>query len=246
MTWAVVPLKRLALSKTRLSAVLTPTERRALVLAMVEDLLTVLAGDSRLDGITLISDDPVAVGLADRYDVEWLRESDLGGGGLNASLSAARELLGQRGVEQLMVLHSDLPLLRGTDIGDLLQAYDRPGVDVVLAPDLAGLGTNVLLLPVVPALRLHYGVGSCPAHQRAAAALGLRLRLLQRESTGLDVDDPADLLRVRRSLRQRSQQGHAATRCSRLLLAADLDRRLSSRETGGPVLHQLEEQYDAN
>ena len=41
--WAVVPVKELDQAKERLAAVLTPEGRRALMLAMLEDVLAALA-----------------------------------------------------------------------------------------------------------------------------------------------------------------------------------------------------------
>ena len=241
MIWAVAPLKNLVSGKTRLSGVLAPSERHALAKAMAEDLLSVLVGNRMLEGILLISDDPSAERIARKYAIEWLEDVRPGGSGLNDAVAAARELLRQRGVQDLIVLHSDLPLLQPADIDDLLHLYAQPGVDVVIAPDLAGMGTNILLMPMAPALDLHYGGDSCPAHQRAAAALNLQVRLLHRESTGLDVDSPGDLLHVYHRL----QEGESASHCSRLLLAADVARRLAVMERGGLGLDPLEEQHGA-
>ena len=46
--WALLPLKRFSSAKQRLAGVLTPTERRALVLAMASDVLATLAAVSAL------------------------------------------------------------------------------------------------------------------------------------------------------------------------------------------------------
>ena len=53
--WAVVPVKELDRAKERLAAVLPPERRRALMLAMLEDVLTALAATPGLDGLAVVT-----------------------------------------------------------------------------------------------------------------------------------------------------------------------------------------------
>ena len=58
MTVAVVPFKNLDGAKVRLSQRLTLSERRALVLAMLEDVLAALSGAAGLSGILVVTCEP--------------------------------------------------------------------------------------------------------------------------------------------------------------------------------------------
>jgi 2-phospho-L-lactate guanylyltransferase (CobY/MobA/RfbA family) len=55
--YAVVPVKKLGVSKRRLSTVFTPQERKQLTLAMLEDVLAALKA-SAVDKILVIGEDP--------------------------------------------------------------------------------------------------------------------------------------------------------------------------------------------
>lgn len=200
MAWALLPLKDLVQAKSRLSGVLASHERRALAQAMVEDVLAALAGSACLEGTLLVSDDPGAELLAHRYGIDLLPEASLGVSGLNAVLDAACEWLAARGADVIAIVHGDLPLLTAAELDQLLAAQSAGGADVVIAPDRRDDGTNVMIFSPRRRPAFHYGVGSCRAHQRAAADAGLGCRLLRLPGAGLDVDAPADLLDLRRRL----------------------------------------------
>jgi 2-phospho-L-lactate/phosphoenolpyruvate guanylyltransferase len=65
--WAVVPVKELDRAKQRLAALLSPKLRRALMLAMLDDVLAALAATSGLAGIGVVTVDAAASRLAMSY-----------------------------------------------------------------------------------------------------------------------------------------------------------------------------------
>jgi 2-phospho-L-lactate guanylyltransferase len=229
MVWAILPLKDLVKAKSRLAGILAPHERRALVQAMAEDVLTILAGHPGLRGVLLVSDDPSAEMLACKYALDWVAETQLGCSGLNGAVGAATDYLAARGAQRVMVLHGDIPLLQTEDVTALLALFERPDVDLVIGPDLAGTGTNVMLFPVAKRPHFYYGDNSCDKHQRAGRALGHAVSLLQSTGIGLDVDTPADLL----LLRERLRAGALAPNSAALLLDTSIGRRLAALERAG-------------
>jgi 2-phospho-L-lactate/phosphoenolpyruvate guanylyltransferase len=86
--WALLPLKRFSAAKQRLAGVLSPSERRSLVLAMASDVLDTLSlllkpgttepggfeGAARLEGIAVLSAEPEAEELARRYGARFIAE----------------------------------------------------------------------------------------------------------------------------------------------------------------------------
>ena len=241
MVWAILPLKDLVKAKSRLAGVLAPHERRALVQAMVEDVFTVLSDLRCLQGTLVVSDDPSAELLAQKYALEWIAEKQLGRPGLNGAVAAACDFLAGRGARDIMVLHGDIPLLQEKDIAALVSLYQKIDVDMVIGPDLAGTGTNVMIFPLQARPAFHYGDHSCQAHQQAGRALGLRVSLLSGTRFGLDVDSPADLLKLYHRLRA----GERAPHSTALLLDTDIAQRLSLMEYGGLGLEPADENYDA-
>lgn len=222
MVWVILPLKDLVQAKSRLSGVLAPFERRALAQAMVEDVLEVLGRVAGLGGVLLVSDDPAAELLAHRYEVDLVEERHLGCQGLNDAVDSATAFLRARGVEHVMVIHSDLPLLQESDVLAVLRAYREQGSGILIAPDRVGTGTNVMVFPTEMTPEFQYGEGSCQAHCASAAARGLRVGLLQRERLQWDVDNPADVIELWQTLCSNPGTSH----CARVLCEGDIGRRL--------------------
>lgn len=192
MVQALVPLKDLVQAKTRLAGLLTPSERRALAQAMLEDVLAVLAAHPEVAGITLLSDDPGAYLLAAQFGAAHWAESELGCRGLNAVVaSASARLLAQRG-QPVLLVHADLPRLSGADISAVLAAK-RDGVGLVVGSDRHGSGTNILCFDAAGVPEFCFGADSCARHLEAARRQGIPARVLQRSGIGLDVDEPGDL-----------------------------------------------------
>ncbi len=221
--WALLPMKDLVQAKTRLGGVLASHERRALAQAMAEDVLTALTGSAALTGVLLISDDPGADMLAAKYGVDWLPESALDASGLNKVVTAGCAVLRARGVESVMVVHSDLPLLTPATVDDALATFEERDVALLLVPDRRLEGTNMLLAHTSGLPVFHYGCGSFAAHQRAARAQGLACDEQRLAGAALDVDQPADLIDAWRRL----MDGAAAGTHTRAFLGrSDIARRL--------------------
>ena len=123
MLWALVPLKELTLSKQPLETVLEPNERQGLALAMARDVLTVLRQNSAIDGVLLVSRTPEAQQLSKDCGVELFaesRNSDLS----EALTQASRFVVRERGAAATLVVPSDVPLIRDSDIQAVLNQRD--------------------------------------------------------------------------------------------------------------------------
>lgn len=198
--WVVVPLKGFASAKQRLAGVLNDSERQQLARAMIADVLAVLSAHPGISGVVLVADEPAAEWLARYHDVTLLREVELGVRGLNPILTAALDRLAQRGVDEVIVMHGDLPLLSSADIDTLLDAHRQRAEDTAVGvTDRDGIGTNALVLRLPLAWPLAFGTDSWKQHQRNAGAAGMRLVAVDARSLELDIDLPADLLDVQRA-----------------------------------------------
>ena len=189
---ALVPLKDLVQAKTRLAGLLDPSQRRALAQAMVEDVLAVLAAHPEITRTTLVSDDPGAGLLAERYGVDYVPEASLGCRGLNAVVQCASELLLAKDESPLLVLHGDLPLLSCDDISVVLKAQ-RQLNGLVVACDRQGKGTNLLAFDASCAPRFCFGPDSRARHLAWAHSVAIPAKVLRRPGIALDIDEAADL-----------------------------------------------------
>lgn len=189
-TWAIVPIKPLNRSKSRLSSVLTIKQRAALSREMFERTLTTLRGVPGIDTTLVISRDSGALSLARQLGAQTLQER--GESELNASLTMATRVAIERGATGVLLVASDIPLLQAEDVENMLNLGKHPPV-VVIAADRRNEGTNAMLVRPPVLFRYTYGVGSLNRHREAALAAGAEVHIYQSLTTGLDVDIPADL-----------------------------------------------------
>ena len=109
MTIAVVPVKELGAAKGRLSARLAPRERRELVLAMLEDVLTALSETRGLSGVIVVSREPEIASMASRFRAEVLEEPIHPGDGYTHAVEHAIKELDRRGEPAVLTVPGDVP-----------------------------------------------------------------------------------------------------------------------------------------
>ncbi|MFB3887864.1 MAG: 2-phospho-L-lactate guanylyltransferase [Candidatus Bathyarchaeia archaeon] len=188
--FAVVPVKSLGVSKRRLSALLSPQERKLLTLAMLEDVVRVLQA-SVVRETVVVSNDPDVHEVAARFGVRYLSAAH---SGLNPAIEEATELCVQSQAESVLVIPADVPLLKPRDI-DCTVGLGSDGETVVLSPSSTG-GTNVLFRKPPNAIAANFGPRSFVNHFREARRRGLRVRFFYSVGTGTDIDSAEDLKKL--------------------------------------------------
>ena len=155
--WAVVPVKELDRAKERLAPVLPPERRRALMLAMLEDVLTALAATAGLSGLAVVTVDAAACRLAARYGARIIETGARDGH--SGAVAAAARLLAVEGSSGMLTLPGDIPLVTPAEITQLLAAHRpsrQPARDQVqIWPVPLALRQA---LPVLPLALRHAGV----------------------------------------------------------------------------------------
>jgi 2-phospho-L-lactate guanylyltransferase len=193
MIAALVPVKALRQSKSRLRPVLSDEQRQALVMAMLEDVLRLLAGVSAIATTAVVSPDVEVLAFARRLGAQAIREPPRPRG-LNAALTFASDVLCGQGASGLLVLPVDVPLASAADIEAILDRIDA-NPSIVLCPSRSG-GTNALALRPLGIIPFRFGQRSSAAHQREARARGLPITVLPLPSLALDIDRPGDLAAI--------------------------------------------------
>lgn len=192
--WALIPIKGFARGKSRLSEVLAPQERAQLARTLFEHVVQVLRECPDIDAIAAVSDSSEARAHAESLGVLALCDAE-GNRGLADVVNAALQALELRGASSVVVCMSDLPNLTVEDLAAVVRALHHR--DVVLVPDLARRGTNVIA--VKPATVLPSCLGhedSLERHRARAGELGLRVSVQLSNGIGFDVDRPVDLERL--------------------------------------------------
>ena len=189
-TWAIVPVKPLYRSKSRLSQVLSPAEREELSRTMLEHTLEVLSTCEGIHGVLVVSRDPAALAVAREYGVNTVQES--GSPELNDALERASQVVTAWGAKRVLILPSDLPLVTLADLQSLL-ANGHHVRQVVVAPDRREDGTNALLMKPPGLFEFAFGIGSFSRHLQRAAAAEAIVSEYRSDSLALDIDLPEDL-----------------------------------------------------
>jgi 2-phospho-L-lactate/phosphoenolpyruvate guanylyltransferase len=184
---AVVPVKRLSVSKRRLSAVFNPEERKLLTLAMLENVLAALK-ESVVTETVVVSEDAVVHEVAKKFGFSHFSAS---GAGLNSDIEEASQWCLQKQARSVLVLPADLPLVSPQDIDTIVKlGSEKPSI--VLSPSQNG-GTNALYQNPPNLIPVCFGPKSFVNHYRAACSKGITLRMYYSLGTALDIDSVEDL-----------------------------------------------------
>ena len=205
MRVALIPVKELRQAKERLRPALADDARRALVLAMLGDVIEAALTSAALDLVAVVSRDAGVLSKAEAAGATGVKEpSDVGG--LNAALEQARRRFPE--ARELVVLPGDLPLALPEEVRQLVSAAaGGPALALVCSRDG---GTNALALSPPGLVPFRFGPDSARRHEDEALLRGVHPLRLSLPSLRLDVDTPADLALVE-ELRERCRPGTAAT-----------------------------------
>lgn len=190
---AVVPVKDLRGTKSRLAPILNPGARAGLTLYMMGRVVNAIRA-SGVEDVCVVSPDRIVLNEAQgRGATPLLQESR----GLNPALEEGRRRALELGASMLLVFPADLPLLEEEDVRAVLEASE--GRAVVIAPDGARSGTNALLTRPPDALPFAFGPDSFSAHLEAARQRGLDVEVCERPHLAFDLDTAGDLARLKKS-----------------------------------------------
>ena len=186
----LLPVKDLKNAKKRLMSVLTPEERFGLAEAMLADTIRAVQGARAAEKIFVVTNYGPVMDLAGKNGWEVLREerqiseSD--------SVDAASRICEERGVQSLLRLPLDLPLVQPGDIDELLNV-ECASPTLVIVPSRDGTGTNAMLRTPPTLFPSHFGNGSFAKHLAEAGRAGARIIVRRNSRLEMDVDDEADL-----------------------------------------------------
>ncbi len=180
----VVPVKRLAVAKSRLASY-GDDARRELALAFATDVVTACLACPVVVHVLVVTDDAQAGAALSAVGADVA--ADLPDAGLNPALAHGAQLLRDRlGDCGVVTVSSDLPTLQPADLATLLAAVPAGGRAFV--PDAGARGTTLLAAGSGADLQPHYGEGSRRRHLASGAT-----ELTAPAALRQDVDTPADL-----------------------------------------------------
>ncbi|MFJ4694527.1 2-phospho-L-lactate guanylyltransferase [Streptomyces sp. NPDC088766] len=188
MQWSlVIPLKPLALAKSRLADTAGDALRPGLALAFAVDTVAAALACAAVRDVAVVTDDVLAgrelAGLGARVVADEPRA------GLNAALAhAAAVVRAGRPDSAVAALNADLPALRPAELARVLDAAAE--FPRAFLPDAAAIGTTLLAVAAGRELLPAFGTDSRARH-RASGAVELRPTAV--DSVRQDVDTGEDL-----------------------------------------------------
>ena len=203
VTAAVVPIKSLQKSKQRLSHLLSPRQRADLSLAMLKDILHILLLCRDIHKIVIVTSDPqitqIAIehaNLAPENEIEVLPEPEQAG--LINAVTYAGKTLAKQGVQRMLFIPADVPLVSEQEIQRVLnpifnaKELTHSGFMNIIPATESG-GSNCISCMPADCMTFSFGEGSCARHVSIANKLNLHTIVTELPGIGLDVDTPEDL-----------------------------------------------------
>ena len=183
--WAVVPVKHLGRTKSRLAPILRFNERAEMTLRLLNRQLQLLDQCWAIANVLVVSQDERVQALVSSWDCDLLEESSPSD--LNVAVAEGYRAVGNAATHCL-VLPSDLPLVSAEALLKLL----APLPNAVICPDKHGSGTNALLIPTQTDFRFRFGIDSYNHHQQSFRQAHIPYQTLNLPEIAFDLDTPAD------------------------------------------------------
>jgi FO synthase len=221
--WAIVPIKRLALAKQRLAALLGE-KREEFAYLLACRTLDVVRQTGLFDGIIAVSPDPRIAAAARARGVHVLDDRDAA---LNEACVLGLAAAAERSASIAVLMPADLGLLSAPALIDVVRRYSAlrdGGAAVGLVRCKDGTGTNMVLLDPAQAFIPRFGPDSFARHFGAANA-----HELAAPEIAFDIDAAEDLHRFAGMLESSAARGPF----ERLVLELGLQARTSVRSTLG-------------
>jgi 2-phospho-L-lactate guanylyltransferase len=185
---ALVPVKSLYEAKSRLAPHLSRIERRQLVIQMLHHVLHTLQACGQFERISVVSPDTTVLAMAQAWGMHAIIEEQPGH---NPALHAAAQHERTRGIDALLTISADLPLLRPEEIACMLQAARCH--DVVLAASREGTGTNAVLMRPPLIVPYVFGIDSLQRYQQEAHQRHLTSTVIHSTGLSYDIDTIEDV-----------------------------------------------------
>jgi 2-phospho-L-lactate guanylyltransferase len=187
MIAALVPVKELASSKSRMLPHLGADAVARLSVAMLSDVLEALQSVRSLDRVIVVTPDARVADAAHRVGAEVALSQTAG---LNPSIEeACASTAGPD--DAVLVMLGDVPGVRADDVEKLLLALE--GCGVALAPSSDG-GTSALLRRPPDIIPAGFGPDSASAHRQLAERAQVPFIEVPLSPLAIDIDDRDDLL----------------------------------------------------
>jgi 2-phospho-L-lactate guanylyltransferase len=193
ITWAILPVKRYSVGKSRLRNIFSETELVELNQQLFESTFTKLQETPGIDKILVVSREEHALAWCEAHGGVALLEDDPST--LNSAIKQAQRFVCYHDRGRIMILPSDLPLMAPKDLRQLLGLADGER-KLVIVPDHYQRGTNALVMSDPQLIEPRFGSGSFRKHTRQGLKKNTELVIYLNENIQWDLDTSLELCRI--------------------------------------------------
>ena len=196
-TFAIIPVKDLAHSKTRLSSILSQSERIKLSGIMLARTLSLLDSIELVTQIVVVSSDREVEQICRSRSIKAKFMYENLATGVNNAVAIANSYSISQGADATIVIPIDIPLLTESDIC-LAIGNGKSERVVALSASQRFDGTNLLFRKPPEIIQTSYDNDSYKNHVRLSMAAGVLPKLVMSNSLAQDLDTPEDLAKFLR------------------------------------------------
>ena len=189
--YAIVPVKSLDHSKSRLATILNNSERCELSNLLLHNTVVCLEKISEISEILVVASDRRVEQIVKNYNAKFIKEEK--DNGVNSAVAIADHYSLEHGADSTLVIPQDLPLLRPNDISIICKEGEIYKKCVLICPSLRFDGTNALLRKPVLSMGTAYDNHSFAMHLRTARDLGAVTKIFLFQSIMIDIDGIDDV-----------------------------------------------------
>jgi len=180
--YAIIPVNKLDMAKTRLSGILSKKERGELVLNMLQDVLRALNGVETI--VVSPSDIPSILGSDFHFILEEKKR------GLNAAVERGTKYAEEKGAGATLFIPADTPLITKTHVSEILEL----GLEhsLIISPSSRG-GTGILYRSPPSLLDNRFTPTSFSDFEIEAKKINAPMHIYDSYSLSLDIDVKEDI-----------------------------------------------------
>jgi 2-phospho-L-lactate guanylyltransferase len=212
--WAIVPVKSLHASKSRLSHILSAEQRAELTGRLLGRTLNILGEVDAIKRALVVSRDPAALKIARKHGASTFVETSKQD--LNMALTRAAHVAERQKADCVLILPADLPFVESADLAVMFDALpveleerDRSNEflfrAMAICGDQTGTGTNAILVCPPTALTFRFGTNSFNAHLNQAAGLSMARKIVRAPGIAFDLDTEDDWRAYQEAIRAPSK-----------------------------------------
>ncbi len=190
----LIPAKGFTKSKQRLAPLLSGRGRWILAQAMLHSVLDQVLSARGVEATFVVTANAEVMQLAESLGAQVIQEQQERGE--TEAVALALRNLRLRGLQTVLILPGDLPLIRSSDVESVLNQVPvgkSASPFAVLVPSRDHMGTNALLLSPPDVIRPRFGYDSFCGHLSEVSNHGIAFKVLENERIALDIDSPRDL-----------------------------------------------------